>query len=69
MTYIVNYRQFKRGRRSNHSVSIQANSRREAQVNFLGIINLVQQLQNYHPFYCNQVHIVSIFKEVKHGQN
>lgn len=44
MTYIVNYRQFKPGRRSNHSVSIQANSRREARVNFLKTISLVQQL-------------------------
>jgi hypothetical protein len=64
MTYIVNYRQFKRGRRSsNYKVPIQADSLHDTRIKFLKAINLAQKLQN-HPFNCNHVHIVSIFEEV-----
>ena len=68
MTYIVNYRQFKRGRRSsNYKVPIQADSLHDARIKFLKTINLAQKLQKYHPFNCNHVHIVSIFEEGNHG--
>jgi hypothetical protein len=63
-TYQIRYKQFPRSRRSIHTIHIEADSIQNARIEFLKAINLAKKLQHHTPFWCDHVHIVSIFEEV-----
>ena len=62
----VRFRQFNRGRRSDHVITVSAESRTEARIHFQKTVNLAKILQRFTPFIVDHISIVSIF-ECKEG--